>query len=61
MSAIKRIQVSFTERQYKMLKNFKGEFGDSDAEVIRNIVIAWLAEKNFISEIVKKKMNADNE
>lgn len=61
MSAVKRIQVSFTEKQYKMLKNFKGEFGDSDAEIIRNIVMAWLAEKSFISETIKKKMNANNE
>lgn len=60
MSVVKRIQVSFTEKQYKLLKNFKGEFGDSDAEVIRNIVMAWLAEKDFISEIVKKKINEDN-
>jgi len=61
MSTVKRIQVSFTEKQYKMLKNFKGEFGDSDAEVIRNIVMAWLAEKDFISETVKRNMNANNE
>ena len=59
MSAIKRIQVSFTEKQYEMLKNFKGEFGDSDAEVIRNIIMAWLAEKSFISDTVKKRMNND--
>lgn len=51
----KRVQVSFTERQWKLIKKLQGEMGVSDAEIIRNIVIAWLAEKSFISSIVKQE------
>jgi len=33
----------------------KGSLGDSDANVVRNIVLAWLAEKSFISDAAKEK------
>jgi len=29
--------------------------GNTDADIVRNIVLAWLAEKSFISEEGKKK------
>ncbi len=51
----KRIQVSFTEDQWSLLSKFKGEMGDTDAEVVRSIVIAWLVEKDFITDVVRKK------
>ncbi len=51
----KRVQVSFTARQWKLIEKLQGEMGMSDAEIIRNIVIAWLSEKSFISAIVKKE------
>lgn len=53
----KRIQVSFTEKQWELLKKFKGELGESDADVIRNIVITWLSEKSFISSTIKQRNN----
>lgn len=56
MAEVKRIQVSFTEQQWKLLNHFKGELGESDAEVIRNIVMSWLAEKGFIADTVKTKI-----
>ena len=57
-SRSKRIQVSFTERQWALIEKLQGEMGMTDAEIIRNIVLAWLSEKSFISCIVKKeKMN----
>ena len=34
----------------------KGEMGNSEAEIIRNIVIAWLSEKSLISTIAKKRL-----
>jgi hypothetical protein len=52
----KRIQVSFTESQWVLINKFKGEFGDSDADIVRNIVMAWLSEKSFISETIKNKI-----
>lgn len=30
--------------------------GETDAEIVRSIVIAWLAEKSFISTAVKHKI-----
>ena len=51
----KRVQVSFTEKQWELLEKFQGEFGDSDADIVRSIVIAWLSEKSFISSTVKKR------
>jgi Arc/MetJ-type ribon-helix-helix transcriptional regulator len=52
----KKIQVSFSDKQSEMIEKLKGEFGDTDSEVVRGIVIAWLAEKSFISTIVKSRI-----
>lgn len=52
----KRVQVSFTKSQWEMIEILRGEMGDSDADIIRNIVIAWLAEKSFVSDKTKKKI-----
>lgn len=52
---MKRIQVTFTNEQWKIIVSMKGEMGNTDAEVIRNVVLAWLAEKSLISEKVKRK------
>lgn len=51
----KRVQVTFTESQWNLLESFRGELGEGDADIIRNIVIAWLAEKSFIASFVKNK------
>lgn len=53
----KRVQVSFTENQWTLLSKFKGELGDTDADIVRSIVIAWLAEKSFITDTVKQRIN----
>lgn len=57
----KRVQVSFTERQWDLITYFKGEFGETDAEVIRSIVLAWLAEKSLISTSIKNRMKGENQ
>jgi len=54
---IKRVQVTFTKEQYDLIQKLKGELGISDSEVVRNIVIAWLAEKGIISEMLKEKLS----
>lgn len=51
----KRIQVTFTKAQWELLNDFRGEFGDNDSDIVRNIVLAWLSEKSFITTKVKKK------
>jgi len=61
MTDRKRVQVSFTKEQWELIENLKGTFGDNDANVIRTIVLSWLAEKSFISKITKQKMVDKNE
>lgn len=52
----KRVQVSFTKKQWELIKNLEGEFGSADADIVRNIILAWLSEKSFISSSAKKKI-----
>ncbi len=51
-----KVQVNFTEDQWDLIARFKSSMGKSDADVVRNIVLAWLAEKSFISTSVKERM-----
>ncbi len=57
----KRVQVTFTDEQWNLLEMFRGEMGEGDADIVRNIVLAWLAEKSFISTTVKKKLSEGKE
>lgn len=52
----KKVQVSFSDKQIELLSSFRGELGETDAEIVRNIVISWLSEKNIISSVAKKKL-----
>jgi hypothetical protein len=56
-----KVQVSFTDDQWKLLKMLKGSMGNTDADIIRNIVVAWLSEKSIISESVKKAVKEESE
>lgn len=56
----KKIQVSFSDKQMELLECFKGELGETDADIIRNIVVAWLAEKSFITTIAKQRLAEKN-
>lgn len=56
--APKRVQVSFTQTQWALIERLKETMGDSDADVVRNIVLAWLAEKSIIASHVKRKLEA---
>lgn len=53
----KRIQITFTNEQWELIQKFKGIMGQSDSEVVRNIVLAWLSEKSLVSSRVKKDMS----
>jgi hypothetical protein len=53
---MKRIQVTFTNEQWKLIKELKGEMGITDSEVVRNIVVTWLVEKSFLSSTLKSKL-----
>ena len=61
MSNRKRVQVSFTEEQWELIEKLEGKLGDSDSAVVRNIVVSWLAEKSFISNVVKEEMKVVKE
>lgn len=56
----KRVQVSFTIKQWNMIEMLRGEMGDNDADIIRNVVLAWLAEKSFVTDTTKQKMSKAN-
>ena len=56
----KRVQVSFTEKQWEMIETLRGEMGDNDADIVRNIVLAWLAEKSFVTDTTKRKLNKNS-
>lgn len=56
----KKIQVSFSEKQLDLLQLMKGEMGDTDADVVRSIVISWLAEKGLITDAARRKIAADS-
>lgn len=58
-SDVKRVQVSFTKGQWELLEHFKATMGETDADVVRNIVLAWLAEKSIIASEVKQKIEAE--
>lgn len=52
----KKVQVSFSDKQITLLNELKGEFGNSEAEVVRAIVIAWLAEKGLLQSSVESRL-----
>ena len=58
-SDVKRVQVTFTKGQWELLEHFKATMGETDADVVRNIVLAWLAEKSIITSEVKQRMEAE--
>ncbi|MEM4640464.1 MAG: hypothetical protein QXT93_11375 [Thermofilum sp.] len=51
---IKRVQVTFTREQWELIERLRGVLGGTDAEIVRNIVLAWLSEKSLISSSAKK-------
>jgi hypothetical protein len=58
-SRTKRVQVTFTEEQWSLIERFRGVMGNDDAEVVRNIVLAWLAEKSVVAESVKRRIKEE--
>jgi len=56
----KRVQVTFTDKQWRLIEQFRGVMGSEDAEIVRNIVLAWLAEKSFVTLNVKREIENEN-
>lgn len=57
---MKTILVSFPEGVYEMVLSLKGEMGESNSEVVRNIVIAYLSEQGFFSKMSIRGMAGRN-
>ena len=45
---MKRVLVSLPEGIFSILKELKGKIGESDSEIVRSIVIAYLSEQGFM-------------
>ena len=56
----KKIQVSFSNEQIKLIHHLKGELGNSESEINRAIVTSWLVEQGLIASAVKEKINSYN-
>ena len=50
---VPKVQITLSDDQLRLVELFRGKMGDSQATIVRNIVLAWLAEKSFISDSVK--------
>jgi len=49
------VQVTFTREQWELIERFRGIMGSGDAEIVRNIVLSWLAEKSVVSTAAKEE------
>jgi len=38
-------------------KKLEPELGNTDAEIVRNIILSWLSEKSLISTNAKRKLD----
>ena len=52
-----KVQVYFTQEQWEIIKLMKGSLGNTDADIIRNIVLSWLSEKSILSTSIKKNID----
>jgi len=51
---MKRILVSLPSGIWKIVNgDLKGKIGESDSEVVRNVVIAYLSEKGYLNKKVE--------
>lgn len=57
---MKKILVSFPEGIFETVRGLKGELGDSDSEVVRNIVVAYLSEQGFFSQTSVRGIASQN-
>ncbi|MEM2179125.1 MAG: ribbon-helix-helix protein, CopG family [Candidatus Aenigmatarchaeota archaeon] len=51
----KKIQIILTKEQYELIQKLRGEMGNSNSEIVRNIVLNWLLENSFITSQIKEK------
>ena len=56
----KRVSISLDEEQVKLLHSIKG-YGTKEAEIVKNILLAYLSEKGFLDKFNKAKEEEKNE
>ena len=54
---MKKVQVTFSDEQLKLIKRLRGTMGLSDSDVVRNIVISYLSEMSYIKDFIKEEMS----
>jgi hypothetical protein len=47
---MKKILVSLPEGIFTIVRELKGQLGDSDSEVVRTMVISFLSEKGYLKK-----------
>lgn len=47
---MKKVLVSLPEGIFRIIRDLKGKIGESDSEVVRNIVIAYLSEQGYLAK-----------
>jgi len=48
-----KVQATFTKRQMEFIRGYSDIFGENDAEIVRAIVMNWLASKKEVEKSVK--------
>lgn len=51
----RRIALSLDKEQTELIRSVKG-FGSKDAEIVKNILLAYLSEKGYVDEFNKSKV-----
>lgn len=46
----KKVHSTFNKEQLRLIRSFRGVFGDDDAEIVRYIVTNWLLEKVILKK-----------
>jgi len=46
---MRKILVSLPEGIFNLIRELKGKIGESDSEVVRNIVVAYLSEQGYLA------------
>lgn len=49
----KRVAISLDNEQIKLIRQIKG-FGNKDAEIVKNILLAYLSEKGYLEQFNEK-------
>jgi len=50
-----QVNVKLTDDQKQIVEDLVGIMGGTEAEVLRNIFLAWLSDKSLLTEAIKKR------